>query len=90
MTSAKVPRRKFSTDEGDSSDDTSRPRAEAPQRHLYDYTPMGADDQPAVAESYEYVGCYKHDWETSSLEYAFHSRKMTTDVRREHIQYQHL
>lgn len=95
MTSAKVPRRKFSTDSGDSSDDMTRPEPEVQQqRHLYDYnyTPMGKDDETLVSESYEYVGCFKHDWEQSSLEYAFHSRQMTTDVslqgeyKFEHIQ----
>ena len=87
MTSAKIPRRKFSTDSGDSSDDMSRPTPEVQQqRHLYDYnyTPMAKDDE--VVESYEYVGCFKHDWEKSSLEYAFHSREMTLDVSKKHIQ----
>lgn len=90
MVSSRIPRRRFRTDVGESESDDSNAVSRKPIRRLHgnnEYTPMkpmGADEAPA--ESYQYVGCFKHDWDASSLEFAYHSKQMTTTVSKSNAQ----
>lgn len=81
MVSSKIPRRRFHTEKSDSdSDDTFEVRKE-PNRRLHEYSPMGEDEAaPVPAESYEYIGCFTHDWDKSTLEYNSKSQEMTPAV----------
>lgn len=60
--------------------------AKIPRRLYHDDPVVDPDDYEYVlarklpAESYEYLGCFKHDWSDSSLEYAFHGRDVTPEV----------
>lgn len=74
MTSARVPRRLHRDDENLSDPDDSGFKSWSPRSTA---TPFGGG---SAMESYEYLGCYSHDWSTSSLMYAFHSSDMTVQV----------